>query len=85
MDRKPFFSTEHLCELCLRNVCTMVLMVANPLLGFDLVLNDGKIEFRGFLLSYGESFQDQDAGATMGTHCHHTRDPKGGGKFRGKE
>ena len=63
----------------------MVPAVASPLVGFDPVLKDRKAKFKGYSHGYRESFQDQDAGATMGTHCYHTRDPKGGGKFRGKE
>ena len=45
VDRKPVFSTEHLCELCLWNVHKMVPMVENPLVGLDPVLRDKKNEF----------------------------------------
>ena len=62
----------------------MVAMVVNPLVGLNLVLRDKKIEFKGYFQGYRESFKDHDTGATMGTHCSQTRDPKAGGKFRGK-
>ena len=84
MDRKPVSSTEHICELCLQIVYTMVPVVTNPLVGRDPVLRDEKVEFKGYFCGYGESFQDHDAGATMGTCCCRTRNAKGGGKFRGK-
>ena len=84
MDRKPVSSSEHICQLCLQIVRKMVPVVANPLVGFDLVLWDGKVEFKGYFCCYGESFQYQDAGATMGTRCYCIRDPKKGGKFMGK-
>ena len=74
VDRKPVSSTEQICELCSRIVRTMVPVVANPLVGLDPVLKDGKVEFKGYFHGYRESFQDHDAGATMGTHCHCTKE-----------
>ena len=68
VDRKPFSSTEYICELFSRIVRTMVPAVANLLVGFDPVLRDGKVKFKGYFHNYGESFQHQDTGATMGIH-----------------
>ena len=84
MDRKPVLLTEHICKLCSWNVRTMVPVIANPLVGLHLVLRDEKVMFKGSFCGYEESFQDHDTRATMGTRCHHTRDPKGEGKFRGE-
>ena len=84
VDRKPVSSTEHICELCSRIVCTMVWVVANPLVGVSPVLKDRIVEFKGYYHSYGESFQDHNAGAIMGTYCLCIRDPKRKSKFSGK-
>ena len=81
---KPISSNEHICELCSQVVYKMVPVVANPLMGLNPVLKDGKIVFKGYFHGYGESFEDHDAEAIMGTHCRCTRDPKGGGEFRSK-
>ena len=48
IDSKPVLSTDLICEVCLRIVRTMVLVVMNVLLGLDPVLRDGKVEFKGF-------------------------------------
>ena len=84
MDRKLVFSTEHICELCSKIGGTMLPVVTNPLVGLDPVLRDIKVEFNGYFHGYKESFQDHNAGATMGTHCYSTRGSEGGGNFRGK-
>ena len=84
MDRKPVSSTEHIYELCLWIVHTIVPVVANLLVDLDPVLKDGKVKSKGYFRGYGESSQDHDAGATMGTHCRCIRVPKRGGNFRGK-
>ena len=83
-DRNPLLSTKHIYELYLRIIRTMVPVFANPLVGLDLVLRDGKVEFKGYFRGYGEFFLDNDDGATMGTHCRHTKNPNGRGKFRSK-
>ena len=86
MDKKPVSSIEHLCKLCSQIVRTMVPVVANSLVALDPVfqLKDRKVEFSIYFYSYGEPFQNHDAGATMGTHYRCIRDPKRGGTFRGK-
>ena len=84
IDRKPVSSTEHIYELCSWIVCIMVSVVANLLMGLDPVLRDVKVEFKGYFRCYRESFQDHDAGATIGTRYRHTRDTKRRGKFNGK-
>ena len=61
MDRKAVLSTEHICELCSQIVFTMVPVDANPLLGLDLLLRNGKVGFKGYFPSYGESFQEHNA------------------------
>ena len=83
VDRKPFLATEHICELCLQIVHTIVPVVASPLEDLNPVLKDGKVEFKGFFHGYRESFHDH-AEATMGTHYRHIGGPKGGDLFKGK-
>ena len=84
MDRKPVSSTKHICELYSGIVHTILLVVANPLVGLDPVLKDRKLSSRGIFMTIEGSFQDHDARATMGTHCCCPRDLRGGGKFRSK-
>ena len=56
VDRKPVSSTEHICELWLWIVCTIVPVVMNPLVSLDLVLKNAKVEFKGYFHGYRESF-----------------------------